>query len=340
MSSLRDVAATAGVSRMTVSNVINGRHHKVSPATIERVRRAIAELEYIPDAQARSLAAKRSRMIGLVIHHPDERRDLLENPHDAILVGAVERAVTAAGYSFITASSTDVVATARALGSWRTDGLIVYGSVADEINELERTQARPLVFLDNYSGDERVHVVGVDDYRGGVAAGEHLVELGHRHLAFAGPLDKATGVVAHRLDGLRAVIDSSPGTEIAQVVTADHGPRSAGSVVDQLLFSTPAPTAVVAASDVLATEIIGELFDRDIPVPARMSVVGFDDSVACRWIRPQLTSVAQDIPAKAAAAVDLLIRLIESGEPAQSIPSPGRLPMTLRARASTAPPSA
>ena len=77
MSSLREVAAVAGVSRMTVSNVINGHHHKVSAATIARVRQVIADLEYVPDAQARSLAANRSRMIGMVIHHPDERRDSL-----------------------------------------------------------------------------------------------------------------------------------------------------------------------------------------------------------------------------------------------------------------------
>ena len=132
MSSLREVAAVAGVSRMTVSNVINGHHNKVSAATIARVRQVIADLEYVPDAQARSLAANRSRMIGMVIHHPDERRDLLENPHDAILLGAVERAATAHGFSLITASSADVVTTASAVGSWRTDGLIVYGSVADE----------------------------------------------------------------------------------------------------------------------------------------------------------------------------------------------------------------
>lgn len=337
MSSLREVASAAGVSRMTVSNVINGHHHKVSSATITRVRRAITDLEYVPDAQARSLAANRSRMIGLVIHHPDERRELLENPHDAILVGAVERAVTAAGYSLITASSAEVVATARTVGSWRTDGLIVYGSVADEINELERTQARPLVFLDNYSRDEQVHVVGVDDYQGGVAAGEHLIELGHQRLAFAGPLGPSDGVVARRLAGLQAATAATPHVEVTQVLSADHGPRSAALVAEQLLSKTSRPSAVVAASDTLAGELVGELLDRGVDVPRQMSVVGFDDTAVSRWMRPQLTSVAQDIPAKASTAVELLIRLI-GGETDEEVGSPARLPMALVPRQSTAPP--
>ncbi|WP_422116298.1 LacI family DNA-binding transcriptional regulator [Brachybacterium sp. UNK5269] len=338
MSSLRDVAAAAGVSRMTVSNVINGHHHKVSPATITRVRQAIKDLEYVPDAQARSLAANRSRMIGLVVHHPDERRGLLENPHDAILVGAVERAVTAAGYSLITASSADVVGTARTVGSWRTDGLIVYGSVADEINELERTQARPLVFLDNYSREQRVNVVGVDDHQGGMAAGQHLIELGHRRLAFAGPLGATDGVVARRLAGLRAAVADEPGVHIVQVLPADHEPRSAARVVDQFRSGRDAPTAVVAASDVLATEIVGELLDRGVDVPGLVSVLGFDDTAVCRWMRPQLTSIAQDIPAKGAAAVELLVRLIEDGGTGTAVHAPPRLPMSLVRRQSTAPP--
>lgn len=337
MGSLREVAASAGVSRMTVSNVINGHYHKVSTATITRVRQAIAELEYVPDAQARSLAANRSRMIGLVIHHPDERRDLLENPHDAILVGAVERAVSAAGFSLITASSADVVTTARTVGAWRTGGLIIYGSVADEINELERTQGRPLVFLDNYSRDEWVHVVGVDDRQGGAVAGEHLIALGHRRLAFAGPLASPDGVVARRLAGLRSAAASAPHVEIVQALEANHEPRSAALVVEQLLSEPSRPSAVIAASDTLAGELVGELLDRGVDVPGQVSVVGFDDTAVSRWMRPQLTSVAQDIPAKASTAVELLIRLID-GETDEEVGSPARLPMTLVPRQSTAPP--
>ncbi|HEX7350912.1 LacI family DNA-binding transcriptional regulator, partial [Brachybacterium sp.] len=294
MNSLRDVAAAAGVSRMTVSNVINGHTHKVSAATIARVQKVIAGLEYVPDAQARSLATNRSRLLGLVVHHPDERRELFENPHDAILVGAVERAVSASGSAFITASSADVVGTARTLGSWRTDGLIVYGSVSDEINELERTQARPLVFLDNYSRDEHVRTVGVADHQGGALAGEHLIELGHRHLAFAGPVNSTDGVVAHRLAGLREAA-AEAGIDTVRVLPADHEPRAAARVVEQLLGRPDQPSAVVAASDTLAAELVGELLDRGIDVPGQMSVIGFDDMAVSRWMRPQLTTVAQDI---------------------------------------------
>lgn len=347
MSSIRDVAAAAGVSRMTVSNVINGRHHKASAETVARVLRAIEELDYVPDAPARSLAANRSRMIGLVLHHPGQSRALLENPHDALLLGAVGQAVTRAGFSFIPAASRDVVRAARRLGSWRVDGLIVYGSVADEINDLTRTHPRPLVFLDNYSRRSEVPVVGVDDAGGGLAVGRHLIEHGHRAIAFAGPLTDAPGVVARRYEGVQRAIlehaatgDGLQGATHLIAVHADHHPGSAVRAVDEILAHPERPTAVVASSDVLAAEILGELLDRGIAVPGQMSVGGFDDSPVARWVRPQLTSVAQDIEAKARAAVAMLTRLIddEQGErPGGEPPMAERLPMRLMVRESTGP---
>lgn len=338
MSSIRDVAAAAGVSRMTVSNVINGRHHKASAETVARVLRAIEELDYVPDAPARSLAANRSRMIGLVLHHPGQSRALLENPHDALLLGAVGRAVIDADFSFIPQASADVVRSARRLGSWRIDGLIVYGSVADEINELQRTHPRPLVFLDNYSQGAEVPVVGVDDEAGGRAAGRHLHDLGHRVVAFAGPLGTTLGVVAHRLRGVREAIEgpavtdeNSPGRVVP--VHVDHHEGSAAQAVSTILQHPDRPTAVVASSDVAAAEILGELADRGIEVPGRMSVIGFDDSPITRWVRPQLTSVGQDIAAKADAAVEMVLGMLESSAGTHHV----RLPMELVVRQSTGP---
>lgn len=370
MSSIRDVAAAAGVSRMTVSNVINGRHHKASAETVARVLRAIEELDYVPDAPARSLAANRSRMIGLVIHHPDETRALLENPHDALLLGSVGRSVAAAGFSFIPAVSDDVVSAARRLGSWRIDGLIVYGSVADEVNDLQRTHPRPLVFLDNYSRDQNVPIMGTDDVDGGLQAGRHLIGLGHRVIAYVGPLRAGScGVVAHRFGGLQRAVqergtqaagaqagerrdggrqdggrhaggDQATGAPVQLVpIEADHHPGSAARAVEQILSDPSRPTAIVASSDVLAAEILGELLDRGIAVPRDMSVVGFDDMPLARWVRPQLTTIGQDVKAKAAAAVDMVVRMIdqENVAGAHGALRVQRLPMRLVVRDSTGP---
>lgn len=368
MSSIRDVAAAAGVSRMTVSNVINGRHHKASPATVTRVLQAIEDLDYVPDAPARSLAGNRSRMIGLVIHHPDETRALLENPHDALLLGSVGRSVAAAGFSFIPAVSDDVVSAARRLGSWRIDGLIVYGSVADEVNDLQRTHPRPLVFLDNYSRDQNATIVRTDDGGGGLQAGRHLIGLGHRVIAYMGPLRAGSGgVVAHRFGGLQravgevaeagvAVQETGHGAEPASgqgagqgtpaahppqlvPIEANHHPGSAARAVEQILSHPSRPTAIVASSDVLAAEILGELLDRGIAVPRDMSVVGFDDMPLARWVRPQLTTIGQDVKAKAAAAVDMVVRMIdqENVADAHGALRVQRLPMRLVVRDSTGP---
>lgn len=342
MSSIRDVAAAAGVSRMTVSNVINGRHHKASAATVARVLQAIEELDYVPDAPARSLAAKRSRMIGLVMHHPDSSRALLENPHDALLMGAVGQAVTWAGFSFIPTASKDVVRAAKRLTSWRVDGLIVYGSVADEINDLTRNHPRPMVFLDNYSRGSDIPVVGMDDVGGGLSVGRHLIELGHRVIAFAGPLTATQGVVAHRYEGVQhaALEPGDAGRLVA--VHADHHPASIARAVTEILEHPDRPTAVVASSDVIAAEILGELLDRGIDVPGQISVAGFDDSPVARWVRPRLTSVSQDIEAKAKAAVAMVTRLIDgnTGREPHTDARPTlveRLPMHLVVRESTGP---
>lgn len=322
----------------------------------------------MPDAPARSLTGNRSRMIGLVIHHPDETRALLKNPHDALLLGAVGRSVAAAGFSFIPAVSADVVSAARRLGSWRVDGLIVYGSVADEVNDLQRTHPRPLVFLDNYSRDQNVPIVGTDDVDGGLQAGRHLTGLGHRAIAFVGPLRAGScGVVAHRFGGLQRAVgevgeagvavqeagygvgpasgqrawQGTPAAHPPQLVPieADHHPGSAARAVEQILSDPSRPTAIVASSDVLAAEILGELLDRGIAVPRDMSVVGFDDRPLARWVRPQLTTIGQDVKAKAAAAVDMVVRMIdqENIAGAHGALRVQRLPMRLVVRDSTGP---
>ncbi|MGP5292163.1 LacI family DNA-binding transcriptional regulator [Brachybacterium tyrofermentans] len=333
MATIREVAEAAGVSRMTVSNVINGRQGKVSARTVERVEAVIAATGYVPDESARALSSRSSRIIALLMHHRPGPEVHLANPHDAIFVGSVERAVTAAGFTFIMASAEDVVATARTLGAWRVDGLIVLGSVADEVNDLVAGTDRPVVFVDNYSQDPEVLLVGIDDELGGHLAGAHLITAGHREVAFAGPFGATVGVVEHRLRGLRSAVAQAGVEEPARcVIDVGNGPGDAAHAVAALLAAEPRPTAVLAASDVLAIGLMGQLSDHAIRVPEDMSVIGFDDVPLSALVRPALTTVRQDIAAKGNSAVANVVGRIRG----DAVPPTGRADPTLVVRGTVA----
>ena len=152
MTTLRDVAALAGVSAMTVSNVVNGREHKVSPATRERVRGAIETLGYVPNAQARTLAGSSSRIIALVYGAGDGLPALTAS-HESTFVGACECAARRAGYSLMLCGAhsdrpDEVVDRLRA---WRVCGVICLGTVPPPVHpRLTRAEA-PVVLVDSYS---------------------------------------------------------------------------------------------------------------------------------------------------------------------------------------------
>lgn len=334
MVGLRDVAARTGVSVMTVSNVVNNRRDKVSAQTFERVQAAILELDYVPNAQARSLSAGRTGMVGMIVRRPPEDGSALRNPHDALLVDAVERELSEAGLSFVYAARDDVVRAAREMSSWQIDGLVVYGSVAEEVDALGRLTSKPIVFLDNHSASAAVQIVGVDDHHGGVLLGRHLGELGHRSVLFAGPVHERRGVVGTRLAGLRQGVGELSGPETT-VTALDVGADDSAvrTVVDEVVRSPGRFTAVVAFGDLLGVPLVGALGDAGVAVPDEVSVASFDDQEHCTWVRPRLTSVGQDAEAKGRLAVRCLRRLIE--DPQQPHEAVGRLPMELSIREST-----
>lgn len=335
MVGLRDVAARTGVSLMTVSNVVNNRRDKVSHETFERVREAIDELDYVPNAQARSLSAGRTHMIGMIMRNPTGPGSGLRNPHDSLLLAAVEREANRAGLSFVLSMRDDVVEAARDMSSWQIDGLIVHGSVAEEVDTLLRRSSKPIVFIDNYSHTEGLENIGVADEDGGRLLGRHLGEHGHRRILFAGPVHATGGVVGHRLAGVRAGLKEGAGEEACEVRTVDVGAdeEDVRAVVDEVRVS--GATAVVAYGDLLGVPLVPALQDAGLRVPEDVSVAGFDDSEACTWVRPRLSSVHQDIVQKGREAVARLRSLIEEPEGERQRPVP--LSVSLSARESTGP---
>jgi DNA-binding LacI/PurR family transcriptional regulator len=284
MTTLMDVAERAGVSKSTVSNVIRGTA-MVAEETRLRVEKAIAETGYHPNAIARSLKARTSSAIGIVV--PD-----LTNPFYAQLAVGVERAANALGYAVLTANTECLPASeeqaARAWIERRVDGVIIGGmSLASTLPKILLDREVPVVLASlGEFDDPRLGVIDHDDAAAMEAIVEHLYSLGHRRLAFVSDhLREHAG--ERRFLGFKAALKKRRLVPIA----IDDG-----------------ATAVVAHNDLQAIATMDRLERRGLKVPDDVSVVGFDDIPLAGHSRIQLTTVRSDAVEMSRRAVDLVIQ--------------------------------
>ncbi|MFS8143902.1 LacI family transcriptional regulator [Rhizobium sp. R635] len=301
---IRDVAKLAGVSTGTVSRVLND-HPSVTKELRARVDGIIKELGYMPDPSARSMRSKVSRLIGIVI--PD-----LTNPFFSELVQSAEQAAANHGYNIIVMTSFDHAAKEadriRQLTSRKVDGIILVPS--NDFHTLKLPKGLPIVVVDRlmpgYSGIAA-------DHRNGVRLGvEHLLKLGHRRIGFiSGP--KHSVPANDRLRGyLDAMEQTGGGTElgasplIAEAAFDYESGRSAGNYL-LARARNERPTAIFASSDQQAIGCMRAAHDLGIPIPAALSVVGFDGIPLASMTTPRLTTVKQPIQEVAAAAVAVLL---------------------------------
>jgi LacI family transcriptional regulator len=309
---LRDVAAEAGVSTMTVSNVLNGHHGRASPATVRRVMAAVERLGYVPNAQARALSGQRSKLIAMLYPPGAYGSTALANPHDAIFVSEVERHATEAGLHLLVHAAADVADAAASLRGWQVDGAIFLRTFGDEVETVRERHELPIVFVDNYSSSPLVSNLGIDDHRGGWLAADHLARAGHRRIGFVAPQFRLPGVVRQRYLGFVAGLASHGLALDHHDVTECNATFEDGLAVATRLAGTPdRPTALFATADLLAAGLMKGFITHGISVPGEMSLVGFDDLPVCRQLTPELTTVRQDISAKARATVALLRRLVD-----------------------------
>lgn len=330
-----DVAAEAGVSKSTVSNVVRGVA-EVSPSTRERVLEAIARLEYKPNRIARQFVQQRTTILGVLLGD-------LSNPYYAHMAQVVERAAFRHGYTtmFCNIEGADDIAGAGvdALVGHRVAGIVFLAFVARGSNlnaSLQRTGI-PTVFLglSESWGDS----VGPQDTDGGRLATEHLLALGHRRIAYVRtPLVERSGDRA-RHAGYRAAMRAAG---LAPLPVYAWSPGADSVKIDrrtvalaEAVRGRAAPTALFVSNDIGAIAVIEALEEAELAVPQDVSVVGFDDIAIAALHRLSLTTVAQPLDFQAEQAVSLLLERIE--DPAIA-PRHVRVPVTLRVRDSTAPP--
>ncbi|MCG0239824.1 MAG: LacI family transcriptional regulator [Firmicutes bacterium] len=312
---IHDVARRAGVSVATVSRVLNGRG-PVAEATRARVLAAVAELGYRPNAVARSLVRRRSCTVGVLV--PD-----IANPFAAELVRGMEAEAAAHGYHIVLAcSDLSIAQEVRYIGLFRerqVDGLIyTSGTVTPELQQAFAELGRPVVLAaTTVTGPgPALPAVLVDSYAGARLAMEHVLSLGHRRVAcLIGSLqDPIAGLP--RWQGYRDAA-AARGVEIPPEYVVDAGFRleAAYEATVRLLRLRPRPTAVVAASDLMAIGAMGAAADRGLRVPEDLTVVGFDNIRLAAVVRPALTTVAQPMHEIGARAVSRLLQVLAGEQP-------------------------
>ena len=279
---ISDIAAAAGVSKATVSRVMNGVT-TVNEQIAERVRAAVAELGYSPSATARSLSLGESRTIGVVV--PD-----LANPMFHQVLHGVNSAAERDGYRVLVAdtreksdSEVEIALDVRN----RTDAIVLFAPRMDRLTMLDLIpRIQPVAILNRTSGG-RAGAVLIDYAEGIGIVARHLIELGHSRIAYLSGPPQARSNMA-RQDGLDVVRAENPGVEIIDV--------ACGSSFEDGYEAWPAVrelgvTAVMAFNDVAALGFLGRLAEEGVRVPDEIAVTGFDDIPFSRYSSPSLTTV-------------------------------------------------
>jgi DNA-binding LacI/PurR family transcriptional regulator len=313
---LEEVASRAGVSRATVSRVVNGSP-RVSGDIRKAVEAAVQELGYVPNRAARSLVTRRSGSIGVIVAEPTGR--LFTDPFFPRLLRGISASLSARDLQLVLlmpSSPSETHRTADYLAAGHVDGALLVSLHDDDPLPAAMAAAHlPMVVSPRPRRPMSVSYVDVDNRGGAHSAVAHLVESGRRVIAtVAGPADMAPGV--DRLAGYRdALTDAGLATDPSLVAIADFTQDGGTAAMERLLAARPDIDAVFAASDLMAAGVLSVLAAAGRRVPEDVAVVGFDDSPVATTTRPNLTSVRQPIEEMGHEMARLLIDAVEGGDP-------------------------
>jgi LacI family transcriptional regulator len=311
---LEQIARLAGVSRSTVSRVVNN-HAGVKQEVRLRVQQVIKETGYRPDPAARSLAGQRSGIIGLVI--PRSVQFLFTDPYYPRLMQGVAQACNKRDlilslFLFDTVEDEEKLAP-RLLSDQLVDGLIVSAlSIGDPFLQQLITSRLPFVMVGRPDDDTiPVSFINVDNVIGAFSATTHLLRLGHRRIAtITGPLNTTVGL--DRRQGYLDALDTR-GVAVDTGLIAEGDFTESGGFMAMLRLLPHKPDAVFVASDTMAFGVLRALRIAGKSVPEDVAIVGFDDLPAAASTNPPLTTIRQPIRRLGTQAVDSLTEILASG---------------------------
>ena len=316
VSKIRDVAQHAGVSTSTVSNVLNGRSDRMAAETLARVQAAIAELKYRPNTTARHLKTGHTPLLGLLVPS-------MANPMYGAIAREIEtQAQERHGFRVMIGNTyRDVrkeIDFFEDLLAHGIRGVIIISSLIDEQHyEVAAQRGLVMVSYDRRAtpgSDSIIDHVTVDSFESGRLATQHLIEQGHRHLAFVTPTgrtmsrnDKIAGFLsAAHAAGLGAsaqVIEGMPVDEYGDSMMSELGRMQAGLLAGQ----AHRPTGVIGVNDLMAFGLMAGFRDAGLMVPRDVSVLGIDDVFLSTLMHPAMSSVRLPVPEMAKVMVERVI---------------------------------
>lgn len=314
MATILEVAKKAGVSKATVSRVLSGSGY-VSPEKRELVDKAIAETGYRPNLLARNLATKTTQTIGLVVTNT-----LYSGNYFSELMSQSARIMEENGRQLILAdgkhTAEEEMAAIQFLLDLRCDGVIIYPrflSIA-QMDEIISQHQQPILVINRRLRLNDSYCIFSDQHATSAAAVAHLIQLGHRDIAFiTGSLDSPTGL--ERLSGYKsALAEQGIAVNNALIVEGKWNAQSGMAAVDALLAGGHAFSAIVASNDEMAIGAMKRLAECQIPVPSAVSVIGFDDIPLAPYTMPSLSSMKMPVTEMIKETINRLVSMLDGGE--------------------------
>ncbi|WP_148661007.1 LacI family DNA-binding transcriptional regulator [Serratia inhibens] len=314
MATILEVAKKAGVSKATVSRVLSGSGY-VSPEKRALVDKAIAETGYRPNLLARNLATKTTQTIGLVVTNT-----LYSGNYFSELMSQSARIMEENGRQLILAdgkhTAEEEMAAIQFLLDLRCDGVIIYPrflSIA-QMDEIISRHKQPILVINRRLRLNDSYCIFSDQHATSAAAVAHLIQLGHRDIAFiTGSLDSPTGL--ERLSGYKsALAEQGIAVNNALIVEGKWNAQSGMAAVDALLAGGHAFSAIVASNDEMAIGAMKRLAECQIPVPSAVSVIGFDDIPLAPYTIPSLSSMKMPVTEMIKETINRLVSMLDGGE--------------------------
>lgn len=289
---IKELAVRAGVSHSTVSRALNN-HPAIARETVERVQQLARELNYVPSHFARSLKTNRSHMLGVIVHR-------IADPFYSEVLGGIQNVAHQFQYGmFVSASENDMerqAALIRGTFGRQADALIIGDSFFTSAHLNELGIHVPTVFIHNRAAEILPHSIYHDDVSAMRALTRHLIDLGHRRIAFGG---NQRGGLLHkqRREGVVVELESA-GLELCKEydLLAPNGQMSSGALLAKQLLNLPErPTAILCFNDMQAIGAMQTLQQANVRIPEDISVAGFDDIPLAEFLYPALTTYRQPI---------------------------------------------
>ncbi|WAJ71814.1 LacI family DNA-binding transcriptional regulator [Catenovulum adriaticum] len=317
MSTIKDVSKLAGVSPATVSRVINNANG-VSAKTKEKVKQAIAELDFYPNAQARALVKQSTNTIGVVMSE-------LSDPFFAIMARSIE--ITAEKYNanvLISTGSLNEEKERQAINSLqaqRCKAMVVNSKILSDEELIDFAHKIPgFVLINKYIEAIQERCIWLDNQQGGFNMAQYILEMGHSNVLVLSTKNKVYDA-SRRLAGIQSAF-----TQAHKILPANHiiytspDPQGGEKAIEQALANGIKFTAVLAYNDAVAVGAVAKLTEKGLSVPENVSVIGFDDVLLANYCSPPLTTVKYPIAVMSQKATELALTLSKNeGKVSQTI---------------------